>query len=79
MDDWNQLEVSLGHRGIQNFLYLNDAEEEGDGEEVEQGQDGRRVMVSKIHNTNIRFVFANSSGRVEGYQLEPEFNSEICL
>lgn len=40
MDDWNQLEVSPGHRGIQNLLYLNDAEDEEDAEEVERGQKG---------------------------------------
>lgn len=56
MNDWNQLEVSRDHRGIQNFLYLNDVEEEEGGEQVERRQEGRKVTVSNIHNTNISFV-----------------------
>ncbi|TNN33945.1 hypothetical protein EYF80_055889 [Liparis tanakae] len=42
VDDWDSLEVRPGHPGVQNVLYLNDEEEE-DGEEIEQGQEGRNV------------------------------------
>ncbi|XP_068589425.1 SPRY domain-containing protein 3-like [Cebidichthys violaceus] len=54
MDDWDRLEVHPGHAGVQNVLYLNDDEEEGeeeeDGEEVEQGQEGRNVTVFFTRN-----------------------------
>lgn len=48
MDDWDQLEVHPGQAGVQNFVYLNDEEqEEDDGDEVEQEQEGRKVTVRK--------------------------------
>uniref|UniRef100_A0A8C4IJ03 SPRY domain containing 3 n=1 Tax=Dicentrarchus labrax TaxID=13489 RepID=A0A8C4IJ03_DICLA len=51
VDDWDRLEVRPGHAGVQNVLYLNDEEEEEeDGEEVEQGQEGRKVMVFFTRN-----------------------------
>ncbi|XP_056278692.1 SPRY domain-containing protein 3 isoform X1 [Pseudoliparis swirei] len=49
MDDWDSLEVRPGHPGVQNVLYLNDDEEE-DGEEIEQGQEGRNVTVFFTRN-----------------------------
>nr|XP_020442250.1 SPRY domain-containing protein 3-like isoform X2 [Monopterus albus] len=46
MDDWDRLEVCSDHACVQNVLYLNnEEEEEEDGEEVEQGQEGRKVML----------------------------------
>lgn len=46
--DWEQLDVHLGHQGVQNLLYLKDEEEE---EEEEEGQEveqqGRKVTVSE--------------------------------
>ncbi|XP_034393038.1 SPRY domain-containing protein 3-like isoform X1 [Cyclopterus lumpus] len=49
IDDWDRLEVRPGHAGVQNVLYLNDDEEE-DGEELEQGQEGRNVTVFFTRN-----------------------------
>ncbi|XP_042264085.1 SPRY domain-containing protein 3 isoform X4 [Thunnus maccoyii] len=45
MDDWDRrLEVRPGQAGVQNLFYLNDEEEEEeDGEEVERGEEGRKV------------------------------------
>ncbi|GLD71294.1 SPRY domain-containing protein 3-like protein [Lates japonicus] len=56
-DDWERLEVRPGHAGsVQNVLYLNDEEEEEeeeeeeDGEEVDPGQEGRKVTVFFTRN-----------------------------
>ncbi|XP_042264083.1 SPRY domain-containing protein 3 isoform X3 [Thunnus maccoyii] len=48
MDDWDRrLEVRPGQAGVQNLFYLNDEEEEEeDGEEVERGEEGRKVTVA---------------------------------
>uniref|UniRef100_A0A4W6C6K7 SPRY domain containing 3 n=1 Tax=Lates calcarifer TaxID=8187 RepID=A0A4W6C6K7_LATCA len=58
-DDWERLEVRPGHAGsVQNVLYLNEEEEEEeedeeeDGEEVDPGQEGRKVTVRKTHKHN---------------------------
>ncbi|KAF7668053.1 hypothetical protein LDENG_00034940 [Lucifuga dentata] len=51
MDDWDRLEVHPKQDGVQNILYLNDdEEEEEDGDEVEHGQEGRKVMVFFTRN-----------------------------
>lgn len=56
LDDWEQLEMRPGQASVQNFLYLNDEEEEEeDGEEVEQGQDVRKVMVRRYKHSYITF------------------------
>ncbi|XP_018531338.1 SPRY domain-containing protein 3 [Lates calcarifer] len=56
-DDWERLEVRPGHAGsVQNVLYLNEEEEEEeedeeeDGEEVDPGQEGRKVTVFFTRN-----------------------------
>ncbi|KAM9855917.1 SPRY domain-containing protein 3 [Aulostomus maculatus] len=50
-DDWDRLEVRAGQAGVQNSLYLNDdEEEEEDGEEMEHGQEGRKVTVFFTRN-----------------------------
>ncbi|XP_042264081.1 SPRY domain-containing protein 3 isoform X1 [Thunnus albacares] len=52
MDDWDRrLEVRPGQAGVQNLFYLNDEEEEEeDGEEVERGEEGRKVTVFFTRN-----------------------------
>ncbi|XP_059188785.1 SPRY domain-containing protein 3 [Centropristis striata] len=53
VDDWDRLGVRPSHAGVQNVLYLNDEEEEEeeeDGEEVDPGQDGRKVTVFFTRN-----------------------------
>ncbi|XP_053173256.1 SPRY domain-containing protein 3 [Scomber japonicus] len=54
MDDWDRLEVRSGQAAVQNVVYFNDEEEEEeeeeDGDEVEQGEEGRKVMVFFTRN-----------------------------
>ncbi|XP_071369055.1 SPRY domain-containing protein 3 [Centroberyx affinis] len=51
MDDWDRLEVRPRQAGIQNVLYLNDEEEdEEDGDDMERGQEGRKVTVFFTRN-----------------------------
>ncbi|KAM3871805.1 SPRY domain-containing protein 3 [Diretmus argenteus] len=51
MDDWDRLEVRPKQAGIQNVLYLNDEEEEDeDGDEMERGQESRKVTVFFTRN-----------------------------
>lgn len=48
-DDGDYFEVRPKQRRVQNVLYLNDEEDEEDGEEMEQEHEGRKVMVSSKH------------------------------
>lgn len=54
LDDWEQLEVPPGQASVQNFLFLEEEEEE-DGEEVEQGQDVRKVTVRCYKHSYMHF------------------------
>ncbi|XP_035243000.1 SPRY domain-containing protein 3-like isoform X1 [Anguilla rostrata] len=52
-DDEDYFEVRPKQRRVQNVLYLNDEDEEEDGEEMEQEHEGRKVMVFFTRNGKI--------------------------
>ncbi|KAG5282573.1 hypothetical protein AALO_G00057490 [Alosa alosa] len=53
LDEWEALEVRPKQGHVQNFVYLNDEDEEEDGDDPEQDQEGRKVMVFFTRNGKI--------------------------
>lgn len=45
LDEWEAQDVRPKQGRVQNLVYLNDEEDEDDGEDPEQDQEGRKVMV----------------------------------
>lgn len=46
LDEWEALEVRPKQGRVQNLVYLNDEDEEEEGDDPEQDQESRKVMVS---------------------------------